>query len=43
MKALGVNSLAENRNNERITRRELASLLDNIVKPFELPIPKIWD
>jgi len=43
MKAIGVNSQADNRNSERITRRELASLIDKIVKPFELPVPKIWD
>lgn len=44
MKAIGVNSQADNnRNSERITRRELASLIDNIVKPFELPVPKIWE
>ncbi len=43
MKVGGVTSLADNSSSERITRRELAFLLDKIFNPFELPVPKIWD
>ncbi len=42
-KAAGVEVNAERGDTNRLTRRELAVLIDQIIKPFELPVPKLWD
>ncbi len=42
-KAAGVGSNAESGESKTLKRRELAVLIDQIIKPFDLPTPKLWD
>ena len=42
-KAGGVDNKAESSGSNRLTRRELAVLIDEIIKPFDLPTIKLWD
>jgi hypothetical protein len=41
--AVGASAQSDSMSTGSITRRELAVLIDTIVKPFDLTVPKLWD